>query len=244
MRTLQLIPVIRAARVLALATIVHTFSTGLAFAQAPLRPRTLPVCSQVGQQVKLTLNTGTAGGFPPPGTADPIWRIVLPSAITPFTTKPVNAPAVWLPNSATEKWIQPAATGNPGTFPAGTYVYSTQFVTPVDPFLYSSITITGNFAADDSAIVKLNGVPIANCPAGTNPATWCFHSLKPIPPGVGWPTFNRFSGFLNTLTIEVKNTLANSPSGLLVRADVIGVCSKCTTTPPPEPPCGGNPSTC
>lgn len=211
--------------------------------QAQQRTRVLPPCSQVGQQVTLTLNTGTAGPLPPPGTADPIWKVG--TSATTYSTYPNNPPTWWLPNGANYRWIQPASGGNPIGFPAGTYVYSTQFITPVDPYLYSSITITGNFAADDKAVVKLNGVIIATCPGGSTAALWCFHSWKPIPSGVGWPTFNRFPGFLNTLTIEVTNTLANSSSGLLVRAQVVAVCSKCTTPiPPPEPPCGGNPSTC
>jgi len=217
-----------------------------AHAQLPHRippPRILPPCAQVGQQVTLTLNTGIAGGLPPPGTADSIWK-VLPS-ITPFSTLPFNAPSLWLPNSANPKWIQPAPGGNPASFPVQTYVYSTQFATPVDPYLYTSITITGSFAADDTAIVKLNGIPIATCPGGSTPATWCFHSWHPIPAGVGLSLFNRFPGFLNTLTVEVKNTLAGSTSGLIVRAQVVAVCSKCTSpVPPPQPPCGGNPSTC
>jgi hypothetical protein len=204
--------------------------------------RTLPACDRVDQKVRLTVNTGTAGALPPPATADPIWK-VLPST-TVYTTLPVSAPSLWLPNTATERWIQPAATGTPSGFPLATYVYSTQFVTPVDPYLYGSIEINGGIAADDSWTVKLNGVTLSSCAPGSSPSTWCFHSLRPIGPN-GWAAFNRASGFLNTLTIEVKNTVAGSSSGLFVKADVVGVCSKCTTpVPPPEPPCGGNPSTC
>jgi len=206
-----------------------------------LPPRTLPACTKVGQQVTLTLNTGTGTG------ADPIWKIVQPTSITPFTTLPFNAPTLWLPNGLSAKWIQPAPGGTPANFPLNTYVYRTQFTTPVDPYLYTSITITGlGYAADDTAIVKLNGVPIASCPGGGTPLTWCFHSWKSIG-SVGLSTFNRMgiSPFLNVLEVQVKNTLANSPSGLLVSASVVAVCSKCTTPPPPpEPPCGGNPSTC
>lgn len=148
------------------------------------------------------------------------------------------------PSAARPKWIQPAPGGNPASFPVHTYVYSTQFLTPVDPYLYTSISLSGSFAADDTAIVKLNGVPIATCPGGNTPATWCFHSWKPIPPA-GLSAFNRLGSFLNTLTVEVQNTQAGSSSGLIVQAQVTAVCSKCTSpVPPPNPPCGGNPSTC
>ncbi len=213
---------------------------------APEQPsahfRSLPICKDVGQQVKLILNTGTAGAAPP--VADPFWRVVAPNALTPFTTTPVNSPSLWLPNSASEKWIQPSPAGNPVIFPLATYVYSTQFVTPVDPYFYTGITVTGDVAADDGFAVKLNGIPLSLCSPGSTPATWCFHSWKPITPPVDWHAFTRTGGFLNTLTVEVKNTGA-SPSGLIVRAQVVATCSKCTTPPPPPiPPCGGNPSTC
>ena len=96
---------------------------------------------------------------------------------------------------------------------------STALRTPVDPYLYTSISLSGSFAADDTAIVKLNGVPIATCPGGNTPATWCFHSWKPIPPA-GLSAFNRLGSFLNTLTVEVQNTQAGSSSGLIVQAQV------------------------
>ena len=207
-------------------------------AQAQLPPRALPACGQVGQQVTLTLNTGSIGPLPPPGTADPIWRVA--PSIIPFTTDPHSA---WVPNSANPKWIQRAPGGNLVNFPVQTHIYTTQFTTPVDPYLYSSITITGSFAADDRAVVRLNGAVIATCIPGSTQASWCFNSWKPIPLGVSWPAFNRTSPFLNTLTIEVRNTLAASPSGLIVRARIVAVCSKCTS-PVPPPPCGGDPSTC
>jgi hypothetical protein len=216
------------------------------FADAQSPPRKLPACQTVGQTVTLRLNTGTAGPIPLPATPDPIWRIVLPTPMVPSTTQPVSAPALWLPNtSITSKWIQPASSGSPKNFPGSTYIYQTQFVTPVNPYLYTSITITGQFAADDSAVVRLNGISIAKCTPGSTIATSCYHSWQSIPAGVAWPTFNQLGGFLNTLRVEVKNTLPNSPSGLFVAAQVVAVCSKCTTpVPPPAIPCGGNPSTC
>jgi hypothetical protein len=234
----------RARRILSVA-LVFAFGLVPAVVQAetkhPVPPRVLPSCTQVNQQVTLTLNTGTAGSPPPPGTADPIWTVVQqPSTpLTPFTTAAYSAPSLWLPNSANARWIQPAAGGAPINLPVATYVYSTQFTTPVDPYLYTSITITGNFAADDTALVQLNGITIATCTSTATIA--CFHSLQAIPVGVGLPMFNRISPFLNTLTVQVKNTSVG-PSGLFVQAQVIAVCSKCTT--PVPPPCGGNPSTC
>jgi hypothetical protein len=198
-------------------------------------PPTLPMCKQVGQQVTLTLNTGTT----PPGSIDPIWTIASPPLLTPFTTSPL------FNLGTTARWIQPAAGGTPVGFPLNTYVYSTQFFTPVDPYLYTSIQITETYAADDIPVVKLNGVQIAACSPGVSSTTWCFTSLKSLP-SIGWPVFNRLgtAPFLNTLTVEVKNTLPAITSGLLVQARVIAVCSKCSIPPPlPDPPCWP-PKTC
>jgi hypothetical protein len=219
-----------------------TATAGIAQGGLAAKFRSVPICKDVGQQVKLQLHTGAVGATPP--MADPFWRIVSPAAVTPFTTAPVGAPGLWLPNSSTEQWIQPSAAGSPGTFPAATYVYSTQFVTPVDPYFYSSITVSGDVAADDGFVVKLNGIQLGVCSAGSTSTTWCFHSWKAITQAVDWHAFTRTGNFLNTLTIEVKNTGA-SPSGLIVRAQVIATCSKCTTPlPKPAQPCGGTTSPC
>lgn len=207
----------------------------------PAKLRSLPACAEVGQQIELKLNTGTSGGVP---TADNYWTITSPAS-TPFSTVPFSAPSLWLPNSATEKWIQPSASGTPASIPSGTYIFSTQFVTPVDPFLYTSITLSGDIAADDMFAVKLNGVPLGACAPGSTSSTWCFHSWRAITPASDWHAFNRNGNFLNTLTVEVKNTAPSSPTGLIVRARVSATCSKCTTPlPPPSKPCGSDPSTC
>ena len=230
----------------ALGVMLATFCV---VAQAQVNPKhvsppVMPPCLKVGQQVTLTLNTGSLGPIP---TADPIWTIVSPATIAPFSTAPNNAPTWWLPNTPNPKWIQPDPSGAPATFPLNTYIYQTQFTTPIDPFLYASITISGSFASDDNALVKLNGIPIASCTSGPQVSTACFHIWTAVPAVVGWQTFNRFPGYLNALTIDVANTVAGSTSGLLVRAQVIAVCSKCSIVPPvgpPQPPCGGNPSNC
>jgi hypothetical protein len=209
-------------------------------AQVPVR--TLPACTREGQTVTLSLNTGTAGPLPPPATADPFWRLV--SGAPVFTTSPVG-PNLWLANSPLFRWVQPANNGgNPASYPVATYVYQAKFSTPVDPYLYSSIQINGAFALDDVGDMELNGVPIGKCAGGTTPAAWCFNKWINIGP-TGWTNFNRSTGFVNTLTVRVKNTDPGSPSGLLVRANVVAVCSKCTSPlPPVNPPCGGNPSNC
>jgi hypothetical protein len=200
------------------------------------KPRRLPPCQKDGQTVTLTLNSGTAG------PVDPIWHLA-PSSPA-YTTAPYGS-NLWLPNGAGYSWIQPSNNGGqPAFYPLNTYVYEAQFTTPVDPYLYSSIKILGDFALDDIGGVELNNVPIGNCPGGGTPLTWCFNKWTPIGP-TSWTNFNRSTGYVNTLKVKVKNTLAGSPHGMVIRVRVQAVCSKCTSpVPPVEPPCGGNPSTC
>ena len=207
----------------------------------PIIPQ-LPACTGVGQPLTLSLNTGSAA---PLGTADPIWTVA-PGG-NAYSMVPV--PGAWFANTPPRAyWIQPAAGGAPRSFAQGTYVYKTQFVTPAHPYFYRSISIAGTFGADDEAIMKLNDVEIARCSAP------CFQSKRTILPGASgnWRNFTQTptgrpwsTGYLNTLTVEVKNTpWWNSPSGLFVRAAVTAVCSKCTSPVPNVPQCGGNPSTC
>jgi hypothetical protein len=194
----------------------------------------LPSCSEVGQTVTLplTLNTGTGG---PLGTADPIWMVAGAGA---YSTE-----SIWFPNNAPiANWIQPAAGGTWKKFAQGTYVYQTQFATPVHPYFYDSIKVTGNFGADDKATIKLNGNPIAEC------GDPCFYS-PPTPisgaEASNWRNFTQVTTgwvstyYVNTLTVEVTNTPnIDTPSGLFVEATVTAVCSKCTSPlPPPVPQC-------
>lgn len=210
--------------------------------------RTLPACKTAGQHVRLSLNTGTKGGFPPPGIPDAIWTIVQPAGIMPFTTSPIYPTLpVWLPNTAVSKWIQPFPTGTPTQAPHGaTYVYETHFATPVDPYFYTSISLSGRFMVDDGAVIKLNGVQIATCTVVSIGPNYCFNSWKAIPAGVSWSSFSRAGAFLNVVTVEVKNIAdPNTPTGLRMEAQVEAVCSKCTAPVPiPTPPCAGDPSTC
>lgn len=202
----------------------------------------LPPCSSDGQTITLSLNTGTGG---PLGTADPNWTV--DPGGTAYSTSTVLAGTntnIWLrnqpgPNGA--KWIQPDPSGTPVKFTGNEiYVYQMKFATPVDPYLYDSITITGRFAADDGAVVELNGKPIANCYA--NFGTDCFRIGQTITTKPDWRSFMRtatFGSFVNTVTIKVNNS-GGIYSGLYADLKVTVVCSKCTAPlPPVEPACSG-----
>ncbi|MGA8495950.1 MAG: hypothetical protein WB764_10740 [Xanthobacteraceae bacterium] len=199
------------------------------------RPVQLPPCDYDGQTVSVTLNTGTVL---PVGLADPIWNVS--PGFTAYSTTPATG---WLANQATAKWVQPASGGTPVDFYPTTlnYVYTAKFTTPSHPYYYNSIMITGTFAGDDSAVLTLNGAATTNCPSTANNSTSCFHVGKAFTIA-GYQNFTQTgtAPFVNTLTIQVNNS--NSIySGLLVKATLKAVCSKCTS---PIPTCGGNPSTC
>lgn len=191
------------------------------------RYRLLPDCPGVGRTVTLPLNTGTGG---PLGAADLIWTVA--PGPTAYSTS-----SLWLANTASTKWIQPDPAGKPVHFPEGTYVYRTQFATPVDPYLYDSITITGKYAADDEAVIKLNGVPMApQCTPGSS-GTACFKIGKTVAVA-GWPRFTRnptsvwfTTAFVNEITVEVSNSGARY-SGLFADLVVTAECSKCTSPLP------------
>src|SRR5207245_7622204 len=116
----------------------------------------------------------------------------------------------WLGDGPNSKWIAPrvdAANGNA----VGTYTYRTTFdLTGLNP---ATAVLTGQFASDNGATIKLNGVTV----------------------GPTSPTFNAFtvftisSGFIagvNTLDVVVSNDPCGgciNPTGL--RVDISGTAS-------------------
>lgn len=104
----------------------------------------------------------------------------------------------WVPDSATSRWLSP--TGNAAdTIANGTYTFTTTFdLTGYDS---GTASIGGQFAADDSATIFLNGVQIFQ--------------------GGGYTSFTGFnatSGFIagvNTLSFVVMNS-GGGPTGVNV----------------------------
>ena len=92
------------------------------------------------------------------------------------------------------------------------YSYGARFALPQHPNSYSSLTIKGRIAADNSADMRLNGTLIASC--GPN----CFGTLTTIPA----PATSLFNLGQNLLWIDVNNQ--GGPSGLYVGAIVHAVC--------------------
>jgi hypothetical protein len=107
------------------------------------------------------------------------------------------ADGVWVHGSTVSQWITPNTTSGNG--PAGIYDYRLTF-SLAD---ISGATLTGKFAADDSARISLNGLDTGNVVNGFGAFT----------------SFSILSGFqvgLNTLDFIVTN--GGGPTGLRVEA--------------------------
>ena len=105
----------------------------------------------------------------------------------------------WVGNSPESRWIVPAATDADGNAAAGTFDYRTTFdLSQVDP---ATVTISGQWAADDSATIYING-------ASTGISVSGFGSLT---------SFTLSSGFRSgTNTLDFVVTNGGGPTGLRV----------------------------
>jgi hypothetical protein len=124
----------------------------------------------------------------------------------------------WAANSATSKWIAPAANENypsGGTpHPAGDYTYRISF--DLAGINFSTVSITGKWGVDNSGVIRLNGVstgistssynPLVNFSissgfrAGINDLDFVVHNL---PAGGSNPTGLRVEGISGTGTATV-----------------------------------------
>lgn len=110
----------------------------------------------------------------------------------------------WLANSATSKWITPLANQAASFDPSSNGTYSWKLNFDLSGFNAATASFSGKFAADNRAIVKLNGVQIGSA--------------------AGFGSFYNFSansGFnsgANTLEFVVTNLAQNggNPTGLRV----------------------------
>ena len=121
--------------------------------------------------------------------------------ITLDNTWPINP---WLANDGVSKWITPTASQGQ-SFDAnvnGSYTYTLSF--DLTGYNAASAAFTGRFAADNAAVIKLNGQEIATGSGFTS-----------------WTDFAASSGFhtgVNTLDFVVSNWALSSgnPTGLRV----------------------------
>jgi hypothetical protein len=149
-------------------------------------------------------------------------------------TGPVSAPVafdtngnvrpggVYLPNSATSRWIGPTPTsglsGAANAVPAGNYIYSASFNLTV--FDIDDLEISDLLIASDNATtsVTLNGMPILPGPVVQNSPT--FAAFTTLTPSLALfqAAFN--NGGLNTLAFTVNNA-GGSPSSSGFRTEFI-----------------------
>ena len=125
----------------------------------------------------------------------------------------------WMANDATSSWITPTATQGQSLDPSVNGLYSWTLSFDLTGFNAASAWFTGRFAADNSAIAKLNGVEI-----GTSSGFASFSSFGAI---------TGFNSGLNTLEFLVTNTGQSSgnPTGVRVEFTQSNVVS---AVPEPE----------
>lgn len=145
-------------------------------------------------------NTGVDafGAVLPAGAIDPHWVLSSVPAGVPAPAGYVQGtiPPTWVAHTTDSRWIAPQ-----GQFgPAGQYRYDLMF--DLSAFDESTASLTGRWAADNSAQLLLNGVPAAIHSGGTGAFSF-------------FDFINLNSGFvagLNTLSVVVTN-LNNPTSG-------------------------------
>lgn len=191
------------------ASVKHPSDTNVANNRACLK---VPI--QVGKPCKdVTMNLST-GQSP--------WTV---NSAPAYSTSPLSG--FWVLPVGGASWIHPVNSPTPQTLPAGNYQYRAPFTLPGPLSQYSSITITGQYAADNSVTtVSMNGGPsVASCTGPIIP-NWgpdCFST---------WHPFSITAGFAVSNTLDV--TVGNNPTpgggptytGLIVNATLRAVCKK------------------
>jgi Concanavalin A-like lectin/glucanases superfamily len=176
----------------------------------------LPPCQTGGQTVEADVSTGLNIS---PGQQDPRWQIIAapPSQTGPYPAYSTDPVVSWVAAASPAQWVQRAQNASPQGDDAGNYTYRIQF--NLNPAAYSSIQIVGQFSADNSATIQLNGVTQTSCPGIV-----CFQGLHSL---------NINSGFVsgvNDLEIIVNNA-SRSATGLLVEAKLQATCRTCVWAP-------------
>ena len=141
-----------------------------------------------------TITASADPGFPGPNA------LVVASNVFPI--------GPWLQDGPNSKWIAPQANQGAGNA-MGTYTYHMTF--DLTGFNSAMATLTGQFAADNSGVIKLNGIVV-----GPSAPTYS-----------QWTPFTINSGFVagvNTLDFVVTNDPPSvNPTGL--RVDISGTVS-------------------
>jgi len=123
----------------------------------------------------------------------------------------------WIPNTSTSKWITPTASQGQSFDPSANGTYSWKLSFDLTGFDANTASFSGQFAADNKAIVKLNGVQV-----GSANGFGSFYSFG---------ANSGFSSGANTLEFVVTNLAQNSGNPTGLRVEFL----QSNVTPVPEP---------
>jgi hypothetical protein len=174
---------------------------------------TIQVSGPLCRDVTINLSTGVANWTVSPGTVGVITNLA-------------NLNGTWVAPTAPARWIQPANASTPQLLPGGFYQYSVSFNLPGPLNQYSSISLSGRYAADNT-VHQFFVSPGQSAPGGPlcTPANAnCFST---------WTPFNITTGFspgTNTLNVRVYNNPMSGGgptyTGLVVEATLRAVCKR------------------
>jgi hypothetical protein len=170
----------------------------------------LPLAAQAPIPIYGT-GVGATGALLSDGSVDGHYRIVsAPSLVVPQPDALVQGGGFpfpfWVANGPLSKWIspRPLVSGPPA---AGLYVYRMTF--DLTGFKPETSFVSGRWAADDSAVMMLNGAPVST---STGYGSWRLYTIS-----------SGFRAGINTMDFRVTNAgtaSTNNPTGL--RVDISG----------------------
>jgi hypothetical protein len=176
-------------------------------------------CCCTATQTLFSVYTGAgAGGLLPQGAQDPQLSLTCTPPGINVTTPVVTQPSpFWMPNGPNSQWVGPFPTLV--NAPGGVYCYTLNFTIPCPTNVPIKASLNGQWMADDTGTIYLNGVPTGN----TLPNGWAF---------TNWQAIAINSGFvpgLNTLTFYVTNG-NSSPTGIRLELTGTASCCACGST--------------
>ena len=176
-------------------------------------------CCCTATQTLFSVNTGAgATGLLPQGASDPQLALTCAPPGVSVTTPLVTQPSpFWMSNGPNSQWVGPFAPLV--NAPGGVYCYTLDFTIPCPANVPIKASLNGQWMADDTGTIYLNGVPTGN----TLPNGWAF---------TNWQAIAITSGFvpgLNTLTFYVTNG-PGSPTGFRLELTGSASCCACGST--------------
>lgn len=183
------------------------------------RPLGWDACSGGRTEFSLRIFTGRGSGGTgsASGTMDPLWRAVAyppsdwqaPTLAGPAYSRGVSPISAWVSDPASS-WINPYPASNHG--PGGQYVLQATYFVPFDAY---GVTLSGRYAADNSALVSDTDVLLSRLvDTSGQDAFGSWTHIPATPLGTGH----------HTLDVNVHNRHAQSPVGANVQFTVHGYC--------------------